>query len=130
MSQHTHFNEDTINESASVACSNCESWTLSKNEETRLDAFEMKGVGNILQVLWIAKETNEWVLNKAGVKKELVDSQSKEASIPWSHHEETRELPGERQYKKQCQVHEGEEDHQDADRTLRGRVIQNDRGKR
>jgi len=35
------------NESASVAGSNilygCESWTLRKNEETRVDAFEMKG---------------------------------------------------------------------------------------
>ena len=41
-SQHTGFNEDTTNESASVATYGCESWTLRKNEETRLDAFEMK----------------------------------------------------------------------------------------
>jgi len=34
-----------------VATYGCESWTLRKNEETRLDAFE-----------------REWVLNKAGVK--------------------------------------------------------------
>jgi len=26
----------------------CESWTLRKNEETHLDAFEMKGLRNIL----------------------------------------------------------------------------------
>jgi len=46
-SQHTDFNEDTTNESASVACIAtyaCESWTLRKNEETRIDAFEMKGL--------------------------------------------------------------------------------------
>ena len=46
-SQHNDFNEDTTDESASVACSNIygfESWTLRKNEETRLDAFEMKGL--------------------------------------------------------------------------------------
>ena len=37
-------------------------------------------------------------LNKAAVKRELIDNrQSKEASILWSHHEETRELPGERE---------------------------------
>jgi len=42
------------------------------------------------------KKTNEWVLNKAGVKREVRHRQSKEASILWSHHEETRELPGER----------------------------------
>ena len=55
-SLHTAFNEDTTNESASVACS--------KNEETRLDdAF---GVRNIPWVSWMAKKTSEWVLNKAG----------------------------------------------------------------
>jgi len=43
-SQHTDFNEDTTNESSSVACSNgCESWTIRRKEETRLDAFEIKG---------------------------------------------------------------------------------------
>jgi len=41
-----------------------------KNEETRLDAFEMKGLRKILRLSWIAKKTNEWVLNKAGVKRE------------------------------------------------------------
>jgi len=57
-----------------VAMYGCESWTLRKNEETRLDAFEMKGLRKILQVSWIAKKTNEWVLNKAGVKRELLDT--------------------------------------------------------
>jgi len=38
---------------------------LRKNEETRLDAFEMKGLRRILRVSWTAKKTNEWVLNKA-----------------------------------------------------------------
>ena len=44
----------------------------------------------ILRVSWTAKKTNESVLNKAGIKRELLDRQSKEASILWSHHEETR----------------------------------------
>ena len=74
-----------------VATYGCESWTLGKNEETRLDAFEMKGLRRILRVSWTAKKTNEWVLNKAGVKRELLDSVKAR-----SHHEETRELPGER----------------------------------
>ena len=76
-SQHTDFNEDRTNESASVACSHvygCESWTLRKNEETRLEAFEMKGLRKILRVSSTAKKTNEWVLNKAGVKRELLDT--------------------------------------------------------
>ena len=61
-SQHTDFNEDTTNESASVAHAymatyDCESWTLGKNEETRLGAFEMKGLRTILRVSWTAKKT-------------------------------------------------------------------------
>jgi len=66
-------------------------------KKTRLDAFQMKGLRKILRVSWTAKKTNEWVLNKAGVKRETArHRQSKEASILWPHHEETRELPGER----------------------------------
>jgi len=57
-----------------VATYGCESWTLRKNEETRLDAFEMKGLRKILRVSWTAKKTNEWVLNNAGVKRELLDT--------------------------------------------------------
>jgi len=34
----------------------------------------MKGLRKILRVLWTAKETNEWVFNKAGVKRELSDT--------------------------------------------------------
>jgi len=60
-----------------------------------------------------------------------------EASILWSHHEETRELPGERdnarnngrctQARKATHGLDGQ--HQDVDRTPRGRVNQNDRDK-
>ena len=82
----------------SVETYGCESWALRNNEETRLDAFEMEGLRKFLRFSWSAKKTNEWVLNKAGVKKEgtVRHRQSNEASILWSHHEETRELPGER----------------------------------
>jgi len=55
-----------------LATYGCESWTLRKNEETRLDAFEMKGLCKIVRVLWTAK-TSEWVSNKAEVKWELLD---------------------------------------------------------
>jgi len=57
-----------------VATYGCESWTHRKNEETRLDAFKMKGLIKILRVLWTVKKTNEWVLNKAAVKRELLDT--------------------------------------------------------
>jgi len=34
----------------------------------------MKGLRKIPRVSWIAKKTNEWVLNKAEVKRELLDT--------------------------------------------------------
>jgi len=42
-----------------VATYGSESWTLRKNEETHLDAIEMKGLRKILRVSWTAKKTNE-----------------------------------------------------------------------
>jgi len=36
--------------------------------------FEMKVLRKILGVLWTTKKINEWVLNKAGVMRELLDS--------------------------------------------------------
>jgi len=52
-----------------VATYGCESWTLRKNEETRLDASEMKGLRKILRVSWVAKKTNEWVVNTVKARK-------------------------------------------------------------
>ena len=46
-----------------------------------------------MQVSWTAKITNEWVLNKAGVKRELLDTVK---ARKLAYHQETRELPGER----------------------------------
>jgi len=34
----------------------------------------MKGLRKIVRVSWTAKKRNEWVLNKAGVKRELLDT--------------------------------------------------------
>ena len=56
----------------------------------------------------------------------------------WSNHEETRELPGERDNARnnaRCKkaiktTHGVGGQHQDVDRTVRGRVNQNDRGQR
>jgi len=74
-------------------------------------------------------EANEWVLNKAGSKAGTVrHRQSKEASILWSQHEETRELPGERDNARndaRCTharkaTHGMDGQHQDVNRTPRG----------
>jgi len=115
-----------------------ESETLRKNEDTRLDAFEMKGLRKILRVSCTAKKTNEWVLNKAGVEGTVRHCQRKEARILWSHHDEARELPGERDTARKnarCTqarkaTHDLDGQHQDVDRTPCGRVNQNIRGHR
>jgi len=80
-----------------------------------------------------AKKTNQRVLNKAGVKRDLLDTVKARASILWSDDEETRELPGERdnarnnarctQTRKTTYGLDGQ--HQDVDR-----VNQNARGRR
>jgi len=128
---------DTTNESTSVdsiATYGCESWTLRKNEETRLDAFEIKGLRKILQILWTAKKTRDykrvWVFNETGVKRELLDTVKVRKLAYYGHHEETRELPGERdnarnnarctQARKATHGLDGQ--NQDVDRTLCGRV--------
>ena len=109
-------------------------------KKARLDAFEMKGLRNILQVSWRAKKTNEWVLNKAGVKRELLDTVKarKLAYYQWSHHQETRDLPRGKdnarnnakctQARKTTHCLDGQ--HQDVDRTPCGKVNQNNRRQR
>jgi len=47
-----------------VAMHGCESWTLRKNKETRLDAFDMKGPRKILRVLWKARKQMSGYLTK------------------------------------------------------------------
>ena len=108
-----------------VATHGGESWTLGTNEKTRLDAFEMKGLSKILR-----RETNEWVLNKAGVKRELLHS-VKARKLPYYGHTMRKQgscvekeimqgtMPGARR-----QGVDGQ--HQDVDRTPCGRVNQND----
>jgi len=119
-----------------VATHGCESWTLRKNEETRLDAFEMKGLKRMLRVSWTAKKTNEWVLNKAGVKRELLDTVKATKLAYYGH---TMRKQGSclkkdnarnnaRCTKARKAMHGLGGQHQDVDKTLRGRVNQNDRG--
>ena len=88
-----------------LAVYGCKSKTLRKNEETRLDRFETKGLRKILWVSWIAKKsTNELVLNNVGVKRELLDTM-KAMVTPRGI------CLMEKECKEQCQVHAGEEDH-------------------
>jgi len=97
----------------------------------------MKGLRKILRVSWTTKKTCDLILNcsKEGTARRR---QSQEDSILWSRHEETRELPGEKdnarnndrctQARKTTHGLDGQ--HQDVDRTPRERVNKNDRGQR
>jgi len=96
--------------------------------------MERKGVWKEKQRMERKQNNEKRVLAGGTVRRR----QSKEASILWSHHEETRELPGERdnaRYNARCTqarktTHGLGGQYQDVDRTPRGRVNQNDRGQR
>jgi len=55
-----------------VATYGCESWTIKKADENRINAFEMKCLRRVLRITWTEKRTNEWVLEKAGVDRTLM----------------------------------------------------------
>ena len=55
-----------------IATFGCEAWTLKKNDERRIEAFEMFCIRRLLRVSWIDRRTNEWCLEKLGYKRELL----------------------------------------------------------
>ena len=70
-----------------------------------------------MRVSWTTKKTNEWVLNKAGVKRELLDT-VKSRKLARNNARCTQERKT---------THGLDRQHQVVDRTLCGRVSQNDR---
>ena len=59
-----------------VACSNIRLWKLDTQKEWRNTSWRLWNARarRVLRISWSAKKTNEWVLNKAGVKRELLDT--------------------------------------------------------
>jgi len=117
----------------------CESWTLRKNEENSLEAFEMKGLRRILWVSWTAKKTNGWVLNKAGVKRELLDTIKASKLAYYGHtmrkqgsclEKQDNAMKNARCMQARKTTHGLHGQHQDVDMTAHGRVSQNNRGQR
>ena len=101
----------------------------------------MKGLRRILRVSWTAKKTKKWVLKKAGVKRELLDTVKARKLAYYGHtmrkqgsclekeiHVMQGTLNNARCTKARKATHGLDGQHQDVDRTLRGRVNQNDRG--
>jgi len=91
----------------------------------------------MLRVSWTAKKTNEWVLNKAEVKRELLDT-VKAGKLAYYGHIMRKQgsclekeiiqgtMPGARR-RGRPRTHSLDGQHQYVDRTPRGRVNQNDR---
>jgi len=52
----------------------CESWTLKKSDEKRINSFEMKAFRQLLRVSWTDKRSNDWVLQKAKTKPHLLQA--------------------------------------------------------
>ena len=52
----------------STASYGCENWTIGKNDERRLNAFEMKGLRQILRILWTMHRRNEAILKDLNYK--------------------------------------------------------------
>jgi len=98
----------------------------------------MKGLRKILRVSRTANKINEWVLSKAGVKRQMLDTVKARKLAYRSHTKRKRELPGERDNTKnnaRCSqmrktTHGLDGQHLYVDRTPHGRVNENDRGQR
>jgi len=94
----------------------------------------MKGLRKILRVSWTAKKTNEWVLNNAGVKRELLDTVKARKLAYYGHtmRKQGNCLEKEIMHARCTQARKAtyglDGQHQVVDRTLCGRVNQNDRG--
>jgi len=54
----------------SVALYACETWTIKKQEERMINAFEMWLWRRVINVKWTERKTNEWVREQVGVTEE------------------------------------------------------------
>ena len=50
----------------------CESWTISKAMQERLEAAEIWFLRRMLSISWLDRMTNDMVLRKAGTRRELI----------------------------------------------------------
>jgi len=57
----------------SVAIYGSEGWTLRSKEEKYIEAFELWCYRRLLRIPWTQHKTNEWILGKLKVDRELLD---------------------------------------------------------
>ena len=56
----------------SIATYGAETWTLKRNDEKRIEAFEMWCYRRLLRVSYREHRTNEWILQKLGTERQLL----------------------------------------------------------
>ena len=59
-----------------MATHGCESWTLRKAEQRKIDAFELKTYRRLLRIPWTDKRTNDSVMQEVGNDRQLLTSPS------------------------------------------------------
>ena len=69
----------------SVLLYGCETWTINKTAEKKLEAFEMWTFRRIGKIKWTEKMTNTEVCNKLKVKRELINTIRKRKMIYFGH---------------------------------------------
>ena len=62
----------------SVSLYGCETWTVSKTVQKRLQAAEMLFLRRMLKTLWTEKKSNQEVLNMAVVGRQLLETLRKQ----------------------------------------------------
>ena len=70
----------------SVVTFGCESWTIKKSEQQRIDAFELWCWRRLLRVPWTARRSNQSVLREINPEYSLVGLTEKpKLQLFWSH---------------------------------------------
>jgi len=93
-SQNTDFNKDTTNESASMACSNVRLWKQDTQKEWRNTSWPL-WEERFCRCYGQQRKQMSGFLTSWCEERTVRHCQSKETSMLWSHHVETREFTGE-----------------------------------
>jgi len=125
--------EWTVDEMKYTSCMRCLRWPISSGSETSLLLLTSRTCSSSRRDMNDGI-TDNWLRLQYTSQATVRDCQSKETSMLWSDHEETRELPGKRDNARnsaRCTqarktMHGLDGQHQDVDRTSYGRVNQND----
>ena len=68
-----------------IATYSCETWSLTKADRDRINAFELWCWRKMLKIPWVAKRTNISVLHDIGVKNRLLDSVNRQTLSYFGH---------------------------------------------